>query len=152
MRCRAAAVAPTIQRVGATTSVPFDSADSRLDLTIEHRTAESPIPVRVDPRVVSTDYFQTLGIPLVRGRGFTGHDVETSGRVVIINEASARRYWPNDDPIGQRISIGATDDWREIIGVVGDTRHEGLDADAEPAAYLPQHQRLSRWALVSRER
>jgi putative ABC transport system permease protein len=83
-----------------------------------------------------------MGIPLVRGREFTGHDVETSGRVVIINEASARRYWPNDDPIGQRISIGATAEWREIVGVVGDTRHEGLDADADPAAYLPQHQRF----------
>ncbi len=122
--------------------MPFDGVDSRLDLTIEHRTGESPIPVRVHPRVVSTDYFQTMGIPLVRGREFTGHDVETSPRVVIINEAAARRYWPNDDPIGQRISIGATAEWREIVGVVGDTRHEGLDADAEPAAYLPQHQRF----------
>ena len=136
------AVAPAIQRVGATTSLPFDGPDSRLELTIEHRTAESPIPVRVHPRVVSTGYFQTMGIPLVRGREFTGHDVDTSGRVVIINEASARRYWPNDDPIGQRISIGATAEWREIVGVVGDTRHEGLDADADPAAYLPQPQRF----------
>ncbi len=136
------AVAPAIQRVGATTSPPFDGSDSRLELTIEHRTAESPIPVRVDPRVVSTGYFQTMGIPLLRGREFTGHDVDTSGRVVIINEASARRYWPNEDPIGQRISIGETAEWREIIGVVGDTRHEGLDADADPAAYLPQHQRF----------
>jgi putative ABC transport system permease protein len=136
------AAAPAIQHVGATTSLPFDGPDSRLDLTIERRTADSPIPVRVHPRVVSTGYFQTMGIQLVRGRAFTGHDVETSGRVVIINEAAARRYWPTDDPIGQRISIGATDEWREIVGVVGDTHHEGLDADAEPAAYLPQHQRF----------
>jgi putative ABC transport system permease protein len=136
------AAAPAIQHVGATTSLPFDGPDSRLDLTIEHRTADSPIPVRVHPRVVSTGYFQTMGIELVRGRAFTGHDVETSGRVVIINEAAARRYWPTDDPIGQRISVGATDEWREIVGVVGNTRHEGLDADAEPAAYLPQHQRF----------
>jgi ABC-type antimicrobial peptide transport system permease subunit len=61
---------------------------------------------------------------------------------VIINEAAARRYWLNEDPIGQRISIGASDDWREIVGVAGDTRHEGLDADADPAAYLPQRQRF----------
>ena len=135
--------APGVQRVGATTSLPFDGSDSRLDLTIERRTAESPFPVRVHPRLVSTGYFQTMGIPLVRGRGFTGHDAETSGNVAIINEAAARRYWPNEDPIGQRISIGATDDWREIVGVVGDTRHEGLDADADPAAYLPQHQRFA---------
>lgn len=62
------------------------------------------------------------------------------GNVVIVNEAAARRYWPNENPIGQRISQGAASDWREIVGVVGDTRHEGLDADADPAAFLPQHQ------------
>jgi predicted permease len=98
--------------------------------------------VRVHPRVVSNGYFQTMGIRLVRGREFTGHDAEGSGPVVVINEAAARRYWPNDNPIGQRISIGATDEWREIVGIVGDTRHEGLDADTDPAAYLPQHQRF----------
>ena len=134
--------APAIQRVGATTSLPFDGLDSRLDMTIEHRTAESSIPVRVHPRIVSTGYFQTMGIRLVRGREFTSHDVDASGRVVIVNESAARRYWSTDNPIGQRISIGATDEWREIVGVVGDTRHEGLDAEAEPAAYLPQHQRF----------
>jgi len=136
------AAAPAIQRVGATTSLPFDGVDSRLNLTIEHRPEESVIPVRVHPRVVSNGYFQTMGIRLVRGREFTGHDVEGSGLVVVINEAAARRYWPNDNPIGQRISIGATDEWREVVGIVGDTRHEGLDADTDPAAYLPQHQRF----------
>ena len=134
--------APGVQRVAATTSLPFDGSDSRLNLTIEHRTGESPFPVRAHPRIVSTDYFQTMGIPLVRGRGFTDHDTESSGDVAIINEAAARRYWPNEDPIGQRISLGAEDEWREIVGVVGDTRHEGLDADADPAAFLPQHQRF----------
>ena len=83
-----------------------------------------------------------MGIPLVRGREFKAHDADGSGDVVVVNEAAARRYWPNEDPIGQRISIGAEADWREIVGVVGDTRHEGLDADADPAAYLPQHQRF----------
>jgi putative ABC transport system permease protein len=131
---------PGVQHVAATTSLPFDGADSRLNLVIEHRTGESPFPVRVHPRIVSTDYFQTLGIPLVRGRGFTEHDADSSGNVVVVNEAAARRYWPNQEPIGQRISIGADDDWREIVGIVGDIRHEGLDADAEPAAFLPQRQ------------
>jgi len=136
------AAAAGVQRDGATTSPPFDGMDSRLSLTIERRTAESAIPVRVHPRLVSIDYFKTIGIPLVRGREFTSRDTDTSGNVAIINEAAARRYWPNGDPIGQRISIGATDDWREIVGIVGDTRHEGLDAETEPAAYLPQHQRF----------
>jgi putative ABC transport system permease protein len=134
---------PGVQRVGATTSLPFDGPDSRLNLTIEHRTGESAFPVRAHPRIVSTDYLQTMGIPLVRGRAFTDHDTESSGDVAIINEAAARRYWPNEEPIGQRISLGATTEWREIVGVAGDIRHEGLDAEADPAVFLPQHQRFS---------
>ena len=132
--------APGVQRIAATTSLPFEGPDSRLSLAIEHRTGQSPFPVRAHPRIVSTDYFQTMGIPLVRGRAFTDHDTESSGDVVVINEAAARRYWPNEDPIGRRISLGAATEWREIVGVVGDTRHEGLGADADPAAFLPQRQ------------
>jgi len=79
----------------------------------------------------------------VRGRVFTDHDTESSGDVAVINEAAARRYWPNETPLGQRISLGALAEWREIVGVVADTRHEGLDADADPAAFLPQRQRFS---------
>jgi len=134
--------APGVQRVAATTSLPFDGQDSRLSLTIENRSVESPLPVRAHPRVVSTDYFQTLGIPLLRGRVFTDRDTESSTNVAIINDTAARRYWPGGNPIGQRISLGAVDDWREIVGIVGDTRHEGLDADADPAAFLPQRQRF----------
>src|SRR5262249_35150829 len=132
--------APGVQRVAGTTSLPFDGPDSRLNFVIDKRVADFPFPVRAHPRVVSTAYFQTLGIPLVHGRLFTDRDAESTGNVVIINDAAARRYWPAGNPIGTRISLGQTDDWREIVGVVGDTRHEGLDADAEPAAYLPQHQ------------
>jgi putative ABC transport system permease protein len=134
-------VAPGVQRVAATTSLPLDGLDSRLDLVIEHR---APLTeggaVRAQARLVSTDYFATLGIPLIRGRFFSEHDNESSPKVAIVNAAAVRRYWPDEDPIGRRISLGADDDWREIIGVAGDTRHEGLDMDADPAAYLPQHQ------------
>jgi len=132
--------APGLHRVGSTTSLPFDGPDSRLNLIIENKTTQFPFPVRLHPRIVSTGYFQTMGIPLVRGRAFTERDSESSGNVVVINEAAARRYWPNENPIGQRISLGAESDWREIVGVVGDTRHEGLDAETDPAGYLPQHQ------------
>jgi putative ABC transport system permease protein len=133
---------PGIHRVGATTSLPFDGPDSRLNLAIERRTTELPFPVRLHPRLVSTEYFQTMGIPLVRGRSFTERDTDGSTDVIVINEAAARRYWPDEDPIGQRVSLGATSDWREIVGIVGDTRHEGLDAETDPAGYLPQRQRF----------
>jgi len=131
---------PGIQHVAGTTSLPFDGPDSRLDLTIEHRTEPSSLPVRAHPRIVSAGFFQTMGIPLVRGRVFTEHDGQASPNVAIVNETAARRYWPGEDPIGRRISLGAPDDWREIVGIVGDIRHEGLDADPDPAVFLPQRQ------------
>jgi putative ABC transport system permease protein len=135
--------APGVQRAGATTSLPFAGPDSRLNLEIEHRTGEAAFPVRAHPRLVSTEYFGAMGIPLVRGRLFGNRDNESAVKVAIINESAARRYWPSEDPIGQRISLGAPGEWREIVGIVGDTRHEGLDADTDPAAYLPQHQEFS---------
>src|SRR5262249_19062513 len=134
---------PGIQRVAGTTSLPFDGVDSRLELNIEHRTEQSPLPVRAHPRLVSTEFFQTMGIPLIRGRVFTERDTDSATNVAIINETAARRYWPNEDPVGKRISLGEATDWREIVGIVADIRHEGLDADAEPAAFLPQRQTVT---------
>ncbi|MGH9144046.1 MAG: ABC transporter permease, partial [Vicinamibacterales bacterium] len=131
---------PGVTHAGATTALPFDGPDGRLELTIEHRTATSPVPVRAHPRIVSSGYFRTIGVSIVRGRGLTDRDAESSPQVVVINETAARRYWADGDPVGQRISLGATDDWREIVGVVADIRQEGLDAETEPAAFLPQHQ------------
>ena len=112
-----------------------------------HRASSAAVgegPVSANPRLVSTDYFATLGIPLVRGRFFTEHDSESSptGR-----QSSTTRRRAATGPTRIRSDGGSasapTDDWREIVGVVGDTRDEGLDADADPAAYLPQHQLFS---------
>ena len=136
---------PAFSASALTTSLPFDGDGlaPRPDDRTPHG-ASRRFPVRVHPRLVSPGYFQTLGIPLVRGRAFTDHDAETSPNVVIINEAAARRYWPNEDPMGQRIDIGAADD-----RVARDRRrrrrrrHAGLDADTDPAAYLPQRQRFA---------
>jgi putative ABC transport system permease protein len=131
---------PGVQRAGATTALPFAGTDGRIDLTIEHRNDTSAVPNRVHPRMVSSGYFQTMGVPILRGRGLSDRDTAASPLVVVINETAARRYWPNGDALGTRISMGDDDDWREIVGVVADMRHEGLDAETEPAAFLPQHQ------------
>jgi len=135
---------PGVTRVALTSAPPFSGLDARLNLEIERRTAafSSPTPVRAHPRVVSNDYFATLGIPLLRGRGFTEHDSSTAPNVIVINQATARRYWPDEDPLGQRISLGAPQQWRTIVGIVGDIRHGSLDADAEPEAYMPFAQRF----------
>ena len=97
---------------------------------------------------VSRDYFKALGIPLRRGRLFTGQDTAKSGPVVIINEAFAKKYWPKGDPLGQRIVIGRdmgpefTDPPREVIGVIADVKEGGLENPAPEVMYVPLPQLL----------
>jgi predicted permease len=92
---------------------------------------------------VTSRFFDVFKIPIVRGRGFTERDTAASPPVVVINEAFARRYWKNADPIGQRLIIGGgmgpdfAQPPREIIGISGDTRDGGLNADPFPATFIP---------------
>jgi putative ABC transport system permease protein len=134
------ATSPGVQRVATTTAPPFTGSMSRLNLDIEHRTTESPLPVRAHPGLVSPDYFSTMGIPLRRGRPFTDRDDESAPAVAIINESAARRYWPNEDPIGQRISLGDPPAWREIVGIVADVKQTALESGVEPEVSIPRRQ------------
>ena len=87
---------------------------------------------------VSPDYFRTLGIPLKEGRLFTDRDDAKGPIVVIINEAMKRQLWPNEDPIGKRITNDGGDHWGQIVGVVGDVREFGLDRTPVAEIYAPQ--------------
>ena len=79
-----------------------------------------------------------MGIRLVKGRAFSRHDTEDAPGVVIINETMAARFFPGEDPIGKRLDLsGNPRDWREIVGVVGDVRNYGVDADVKPEVYVP---------------
>ncbi len=89
-------------------------------------------------RVVSPHYFQALGIPLKRGRLLTEKDTTASPMVAVIDEAFAARHFPNEDPIGHGLDIGnGTDGFYEIVGVVGNVHHGGLEAVASPTMYVP---------------
>jgi putative ABC transport system permease protein len=106
---------------------------------------------------VSTDYFRTAGITLLRGRDFGSSDDADAVPVVIINEAMSQRFWAGSDPIGARICFDRDSDdtrWREIVGVVADVRHDGPSRDARPTVYGPRHQAfdylLDRMRLVVR--
>ncbi len=87
-----------------------------------------------------------MGVPLIRGRHFTDRETETSAPVVIINETLARRDFPDQDPIGQLITVGRVmgpdfeDPARQIVGIVGDTREFGLDQDAPATMFVPAPQ------------
>ncbi|MGH9794095.1 MAG: FtsX-like permease family protein, partial [Candidatus Acidiferrales bacterium] len=96
-------------------------------------------------------YFETLSIPLLRGRTFTERDVAGAPQVAIVDEAFVRRHFPNEDPLGRGIDIGnGTDGFYEIVGVVGDVHHSGLDATADPTMYVPyaQDNFSSMWMLA----
>ena len=90
-------------------------------------------------RYISPDYFRAIGIPLRQGRFFSDYDRENSVPVVIISEAMARRFWPGENPIGRRLTptFHVEQGAREIVGVVGDVKTKGLDADASAMMYLP---------------
>jgi len=90
-----------------------------------------------DYRVISSDYFRAMGIPLRKGRAFTEDDTAEAPPVGIINESMAHRYWPDEDPIGKRLKIDSEDPWMEIVGVVGDVKHLGLDSKSRSELYVP---------------
>ncbi|MBS1788449.1 MAG: ABC transporter permease, partial [Acidobacteria bacterium] len=109
-------------------------------------TAEGkPVPVGNEPtadyRTISFDYFRTMGIALRNGREFTEHDKVDTPDAVIINEELARRFFPNEDPVGKRLQLGTEKTrFREIVGVVGNAKLTSLDGGVDPAIYVPQEQ------------
>ena len=86
---------------------------------------------------VAPDYLQTMGIPLVKGIGFDDSVREDSLKVVVINESAARRFWPNDDPIGRRFKFFGSNDWIQVIGVARDSKYNTLGENPTPFIYLP---------------
>jgi predicted permease len=131
---------PGIQSAGFATYLPLGGSDNDWSFIIEGR---PPLPVgtynMTKYRPVSAGYFETIGIPLLRGRSFTSADTAESPWVVVINDSMAREYWPSENPIGQRLNL-AEPPWRTVIGVVGDVLHEGLDGEAKAEMYLPVEQ------------
>jgi putative ABC transport system permease protein len=134
---------PGVEAAGAINALPLGGAEFSWTFFIEERQPYDAPLGRVDYRVVTPDFFRTIGVPLKRGRIFTEQDGQEATPVGIINEAMARRYWPNEDPIGKRFRMQApinVSPWTTIVGVVGDVKHAGLDQDPSPAVYRPHQQ------------
>jgi putative ABC transport system permease protein len=110
------------------------------DFEIEGRpVSKGALAPIVDIMWVDPNYFPTIRQALVKGRNFNAHDDQASIPVVVINQAMARHRWPNEDPIGKRITFDH-DTWVTIVGIVGDTREYGLNHPAQDEAYLPADQ------------
>lgn len=133
---------PGVTAAGAVLSLPLTGAEESTDLFIEGR----PRPTfdqrpGADYTIVSPEYFQALEVPLLKGRQFSDRDDKDTPGVIIINEALARRYWPDEEPVGQRLTVGFEKATRQIVGVVGNVKQTALNGDPRPTMYLPHLQR-----------
>ncbi len=152
---------PGVDDAALAMSVPLSSSGNFTTMTME-MAVEGDVLVpgapqpRADFRVVSSGYFSTMGIELLRGREFTSTDVGDAQLVVVINESMARTHFGERDPLGQRIAwtnpllSAGPPEWRTVVGVAADTKDGGLVAEVFHAMYMPYQQMLLAGALVVR--
>jgi len=143
---------PGVIEVGVGSTMPLRGTQVGLDVKAEGKSfaVGEAIP-RADLRTASPEYFRAAGIPLLKGRWFTSTDRDSSGKVVIINQTFADKFFPNEDPLGQRMAWTGdvlrftpfSGDWRTIVGVVGNTRDGGLDAPLHAVVFMPFAQELA---------
>lgn len=136
---------PGVESVGMVSNLPVSGGFDTTSFYIEGRpvTRREDVP-DVERYTINSDYFRAMSIPLTSGRSFGAEDRPDSVPVAIISEATARRFWPGESPLGKRFKTGDPDDpqspWRTIVGVVGDVRHYALDIEPAPQFYLPYRQ------------
>src|SRR5947199_4776644 len=138
---RRIAALPGVQAAGFTTILPLAGTNSDWSFDIEGvpSTDNSATPDE-EKRQVSPDYFHALQTPLIKGRFFTEADNAEAPRVIIVNQAFAKKFLPNENALGKRITFSnpkKNPKWITIVGVVGDIRHFGLDVDPKPEMYVP---------------
>ena len=137
---------PGVRDAGIVSNVPLTDFDVEISFNIEGRPPYKPGEETVaDYTVASGDYFRTINIALLRGRVFTDADTANSPQVMVISNAFAKYYFPNEDPIGKRLVFDGEDQTpREIVGVVGDVRRKGLDVPVQPEMYVSYLQKPDR--------
>jgi len=132
---------PSVRSAGMINFLPlYGGLGSATGFKIEGRPQPPPGQgPSCDVRVVDAGYFPTLGIPLLRGRNFNEAELREPRHVMLINEALARKYFPNEDPIGKRLDVSMFENPNitEVIGVVGNVRYDSLIDESPPAAYFP---------------
>jgi putative ABC transport system permease protein len=130
---------PGVSSVAAISHLPLSGANAGRGFAIEGRPPTAPGEgANAAYRLTCPGYFRTMSIPIVRGRDFSHADTTNTPPVVIINETTAARYWPDQNPVGQRIKLGGAD--VTIVGVSRDVRHFGLDAAARREMFRPYSQ------------
>jgi putative ABC transport system permease protein len=132
---------PGLSEAALTSSLPFTIGNPSYVVLMNGQEDVRPGMPAASFRSVSPDYFRVMGIPLLKGREFSSADLERAPMVTVINEAMARRLWPNADPIGQRIKETSNERaWREIVGIVGSVRHRARGEEPRPEMFVPWSQ------------
>jgi predicted permease len=134
---------PGVRSTGAIHHLPLAGQAWYSDIDLEDRPrAPGEAPMRAGWRLITGDYFRTMGIPLLRGRTFTDADGAEAAQVAMVSEAFARAAWPGEDAIGKRLEAGNATRAGvvTVVGVVGNVRHVSLDAEPEPELYRPLSQ------------
>jgi putative ABC transport system permease protein len=129
---------PGVLSAGGVSTLPLGGRDNRAAFTVEGEADPDVRETAVHYRLVSPGYFRAMGIPLLRGRTLSETDDASAPLVLVINQTMARLLWPDSDPIGRRINFGGPDDgdWYRVVGVVGDVKHFGLDAQPEIEVFM----------------
>jgi putative ABC transport system permease protein len=136
-----------VESVGLTGLLPLDGPFSSLPIIVVGRPLNGPSHGNGSYGQVSAGYFEAIKIPLLRGRFFTNADRLGTPQVAIINQAMARQFWPDGDPLNSRILIAKglgprlEEPVRQIVGIVGDVHDDALNRDTEPAVFVPVAQR-----------
>ena len=132
---------PGVEAVGVIWTMPMAGYSPDTSFSVSGRPRQPETGYSTDFDFCTPDYFRAIGIPLLKGRSFEPRDSADAPRVVIINEALAREYFPNKEPLGQRIHLervaGKLDEGWEIVGVVGNVRQRGLWEGVRPCVYRP---------------
>jgi predicted permease len=136
---------PGVQSAGVGTDLPWTGYDGNADgYTVEGRSDEYNRKTTARYHMASIDYFRAMGIPLITGRFFTAQDGQNAPTVIVINQAMANRYWPDEDAVGKRISFlsrpAKEKDWIQIVGIVGDVKDQPDIAATRPALWFPYPQ------------
>jgi len=131
-----------IRAAGVVNNLPVSGNAWTAWLTIDNRPRPVGEPPEVGYRTATAGYFAALRIPVLEGRGFADSDNADSMKVAVVNRVLAERFFPAGDAVGSRIRLGPNPKaaWRTIVGIVGNIRHDGLEAEATPEAFLPSSQ------------
>jgi predicted permease len=131
---------PGVEAASLSTARPLSGTARNDPFSVEGRPLDPSNPSFAGWQMAGANYFHTLGIPLVQGRDLTLQDMDEAAPVVaVINETMAHRYWPNENPLGRRLTVGlprADNPWVTIVGIAKDLPHRAIDSLAEPDWYL----------------